>query len=140
MGQPSRLKVIEENDDSVNYDDVHDTPLDYFTTEDNDWYVSNGITIYVNVDMFEIEGQITFTDSGNMYYEVNLGGNKKFYLGKENVKAIEKWLDENCEYTDVDKTTNNVYDDEPSEEDVPSYTVTYAIKDDSDIADFTTDQ
>ena len=75
-----------------------------------------------------------------MYYEVNLGGNKKFYLGKENVKAIEKWLDENCEYTDVDKTTNNVYDDEPSEEDVPSYTVTYAIKDDSDIADFTTDQ
>lgn len=123
-------EVIEENDDSVNYDDVHDTPLDYFTTEDNDWYVSNGITIYVNVDMFEIEGQITFTDSGNMYYEVNLGGNKKFYLGKENVKAIEKWLDENCEYTDVKKNAEVAGDVDPSEK-----AVTSVAKDDSDMAD-----
>lgn len=123
-------EVIEENDDSVNYDDVHDTPLDYFTTEDNDWYVSNGITIYVNVDMFEIEGQITFTDSGNMYYEVNLGGNKKFYLGKENVKAIEKWLDENCEYTDVKKNAEAADDVDPSEK-----AVTSVAKDDSDMAD-----
>lgn len=123
-------EVIEENDDSVNYDDVHDTPLDYFTTEDNDWYVSNGITIYVNVDMFEIEGQITFTDSGNMYYEVNLGGNKKFYLGKENVKAIEKWLDENCEYTDEKKNAEVADDVDPSEK-----AVTSVAKDDSDMAD-----
>ena len=123
-------EVIEENDDSVNSDDVHDTPLDYFTTEDNDWYVSNGITIYVNVDMFEIEGQITFTDSGNMYYEVNLGGNKKFYLGKENVKAIEKWLDENCEYTDVKKNAEVADDVDPSEK-----AVTSVAKDDPDMAD-----
>lgn len=123
-------EVIEESDDSVNYDDIYDTPLDYSTTEDNDWYVSNGITIYVNVGTLDMEGQMVLTDSGDMYYEMNFGGNKKFYIGSEKVTEIEKWLNENCEYTDVDKNDHNVYDDDSSEK-----AVTSVAKDDSDMAD-----
>ena len=123
-------EVIEESDDSVNYDDIHETPLDYSTTEDNDWYVSNGITVYFNIDMFGIEGQIAFTHNGYVYYEANFGGNKKFYIGSEKVTEIEKWLNENCEYTDVDKNDHNVYDDDSSEK-----AVTSVAKDDSDMAD-----
>lgn len=123
-------EVIEESDDSVNYDDVHDTPLDYSTTEDNDWYVSNGITAYFNIDMFGIEGQIVFTDNGNVYYEANFGGIKKFYIGSERVTEIEKWLNENCEYTDVKK--NAEVDDDV---DLSEKAVTSVTKDDPDMAD-----
>lgn len=128
-------EVVEESDGSVNYDDIHETPLDYSTTEDNDWYVSNGITVYFNIGMFDIEGQIAFTDNGNVYYEANFGGNKKFYVGSEKVAEIEKWLNENCEYTDVKKNSEVADDVDPSEESVPSDTVTSVVKDDSDMAD-----
>lgn len=123
-------EVIEESDDSMNYDDIHETPLDYSTTEDNDWYVSNGITAYFNIDMFGIEGQIVFTDNGNVYYEANFGGIKKFYIGSEKVTEIKKWLNENCEYTDVKK--NAEVDDDV---DLSEKAVTSVTKDDSDMAD-----
>ena len=123
-------EVIEESDDSMNYDDIHETPLDYSTTEDNDWYVSNGITAYFNIDMFGIEGQIVFTDNGNVYYEANFGGIKKFYIGSEKVTEIKKWLNENCEYTDVKKNAEVADDVDPSEK-----AVTSVAKDDPDMAD-----
>ena len=109
-----------------------ETPIDFSTTEteDDEWYVSNGITAYFNIDMFGIEGQIVFTDNGNMYYEANFGGIKKFYIGSEKVKEIEKWLNENCEYTDVKKNAE-VADDV----DLREKAVTSVAKDDPYMAD-----
>lgn len=109
-----------------------ETPIDFSTTEteDDEWYVSNGITAYFNIDMFGIEGQIVFTDNGNMYYEANFGGIKKFYIGSEKVTEIENWLNENCEYTDVKKNAE-VADDV----DLREKAVTSVAKDDPDMAD-----
>ncbi len=128
-------EVIEESDDSVNYDDIHETPLDYSTTEDDDWYISNGITVYFNIDRLDIGGQLYFTHSGYMYYECNINGGIKYYVGSEKVTEIEKWLNDNCEYTDVKKNAEVTDDVDPSEEIVPSETVTSVTKDDSDMAD-----
>lgn len=123
-------EVIEESDDSVNYDDIHETPLDYSTTEDDDWYISNGITVYFNIDRLDIGGQLYFTHSGYMYYECNINGGIKYYVGSEKVTEIEKWLNENCEYTDVKKNAEVAGDVDPSEK-----AVTSVAKDDSDMAD-----
>lgn len=123
-------EVIEESDDSMNYDDIHETPLDYSTTEDNDWYVSNGITAYFNIDMLGMEGQIYFTRGGMMYFEGNLGYTEKYNIGSEKVAEIENWLNENCEYTDVKK--NAEVDDDV---DLSEKAVTSVTKDDSDMAD-----
>ena len=78
-----------------------ETPIDFSTTEDDEWYVSNGITVYFNIDMLGMEGQIYFTHGGMMYFEGNLGYTEKYNIGSEKVTEIEKWLNENCEYTDV---------------------------------------
>lgn len=109
-----------------------ETPIDFSTTEteDDEWYVSNGIIAYFNIDMFGIEGQIVFTDNGNVYYEANFGGIKKFYIGSEKVTEIENWLNENCEYTDVKKNAE-VADDV----DLREKAVTSVAKDDPDMAD-----
>lgn len=123
-------EVIEESDDSVNYDDIHETPLDYSTTEDDDWYISNGITVYFNIDRLDIGGQLYFTHSGYMYYECNINGGIKYYVGSEKVTEIEKWLNENCEYTDEKKNAEDAGDVDSSEK-----AVTSVAKDDSDMAD-----
>lgn len=107
-----------------------ETPIDFSTTEDDEWYVSNGITAYFNIDMLGMEGQIYFTHGGMMYFEGNLGYTEKYNIGSEKVTEIEKWLNENCEYTDVKKNAEVVDDVDPSEK-----AVTSVAKDDSDMAD-----
>lgn len=107
-----------------------ETPIDFSTTEDDEWYVSNGITAYFNIDMLGMEGQIYFTHGGMMYFEGNLGYTEKYNIGSEKVTEIEKWLNENCEYTDVKKNAEVADDVDPSEKAVTSVT-----KDDSDMAD-----
>lgn len=107
-----------------------ETPIDFSTTEDDEWYVSNGITVYFNIDMLGMEGQIYFTHGGMMYFEGNLGYTEKYNIGSEKVTEIEKWLNENCEYTDVKKNAEVADDVDPSEKAVTSVT-----KDDSDMAD-----
>lgn len=107
-----------------------ETPIDFSTTEDDEWYVSNGITAYFNIDMLGTEGQIYFTHDGRMYFDANLGYTEKYNIGSEKVTEIEKWLNENCEYTDVKKNAEVVDDVDPSEK-----AVTSVAKDDSDMAD-----
>lgn len=107
-----------------------ETPIDFSTTEDDDWYVSNGITAYFNIDMLGMEGQIYFTHDGMMYFDANLGYTEKYNIGSEKVTEIEKWLNENCEYTDVKKNAEVADDVDPSEK-----AVTSVAKDDSDMAD-----
>lgn len=107
-----------------------ETPIDFSTTEDDEWYVSNGITAYFNIDMLGMEGQIYFTHGGMMYFEGNLGYTEKYNIGSEKVTEIEKWLNENCEYTDVKKNAEVVDDVDPSEK-----AVTSVAKDDPDMAD-----
>lgn len=107
-----------------------ETPIDFSTTEDDDWYVSNGITAYFNIDMLGTEGQIYFTHDGMMYFDANLGYTEKYNIGSEKVTEIEKWLNENCEYTDVKKNAEVAGDVDPSEK-----AVTSVAKDDSDMAD-----
>lgn len=107
-----------------------ETPIDFSTTEDDEWYVSNGITAYFNIDMLGMEGQIYFTHSGMMYFEGNLGYTEKYNIGSEKVTEIEKWLNENCEYTDVKKNAEVAGDVDPSEK-----AVTSVAKDGSDMAD-----
>lgn len=107
-----------------------ETPIDFSTTEDDEWYVSNGITAYFNIDMLGMEGQIYFTHSGMMYFEGNLGYTEKYNIGSEKVTEIEKWLNENCEYTDVKKNAEVAGDVDPSEK-----AVTSVAKDDPDMAD-----
>lgn len=107
-----------------------ETPIDFSTTEDDEWYVSNGITAYFNIDMLGMEGQIYFTHSGMMYFEGNLGYTEKYNIGSEKVTEIENWLNENCEYTDVKKNAEVAGDVDPSEN-----AVTSVAKDGSDMAD-----
>ena len=107
-----------------------ETPIDFSTTEDDEWYVSNGITAYFNIDMLGTEGQIYFTHDGMMYFDANLGYTEKYNIGSEKVTEIEKWLNENCEYTDVKKNAEVADDVDPSEK-----AVTSVAKDDSDMAD-----
>lgn len=107
-----------------------ETPIDFSTTEDDEWYVSNGITVYFNIDMLGMEGQIYFTHGGMMYFEGNLGYTEKYNIGSEKVTEIEKWLNENCEYTDVKKNAEVAGDVDPREK-----AVTSVAKDDSDMAD-----
>lgn len=107
-----------------------ETPIDFSTTEDDEWYVSNGITAYFIIDMLGMEGQIYFTHSGMMYFEGNLGYTEKYNIGSEKVTEIEKWLNENCEYTDVKKNAEVAGDVDPSEN-----AVTSVAKDGSDMAD-----
>ena len=107
-----------------------ETPIDFSTTEDDEWYVSNGITAYFNIDMLGTEGQIYFTHDGRMYFDANLGYTEKYNIGSEKVTEIEKWLNENCEYTDVKKNAEVAGDVDPSEK-----AVTSVAKDDSDMAD-----
>ena len=107
-----------------------ETPIDFSTTEDDEWYVSNGITAYFNIDMLGMEGQIYFTHDGMMYFEGNLGYTEKYNIGSEKVTEIEKWLNENCEYTDEKKNAEVADDVDPSEK-----AVTSVAKDDSDMAD-----
>lgn len=107
-----------------------ETPIDFSTTEDDEWYVSNGITAYFNIDMLGTEGQIYFTHDGRMYFDANLGYTEKYNIGSEKVTEIEKWLNENCEYTDEKKNAEVAGDVDPSEK-----AVTSVAKDDSDMAD-----
>lgn len=107
-----------------------ETPIDFSTTEDDEWYVSNGITAYFNIDMLGTEGQIYFTHDGRMYFDANLGYTEKYNIGSEKVTEIEKWLNENCEYTDVKKNAEVAGDVDPSEN-----AVTSVAKDGSDMAD-----
>lgn len=107
-----------------------ETPIDFSTTEDDEWYVSNGITVYFNIDMLGMEGQIYFTHGGMMYFEGNLGYTEKYNIGSEKVTEIEKWLNENCEYTDEKKNAEVAGDVDPSEK-----AVTSVAKDGSDMAD-----
>jgi hypothetical protein len=107
-----------------------ETPIDFSTTEDDEWYVSNGITAYFNIDMLGTEGQIYFTHDGRMYFDANLGYTEKYNIGSEKVTEIEKWLNENCEYTDVKKNAEVADDVDPSEK-----AVTSVAKDDPDMAD-----
>lgn len=107
-----------------------ETPIDFSTTEDDEWYVSNGITAYFNIDMLGTEGQIYLTHDGRMYFDANLGYTEKYNIGSEKVTEIEKWLNENCEYTDVKKNAEVADDVDPSEK-----AVTSVAKDDSDMAD-----
>ncbi|WP_456032410.1 hypothetical protein [Ruminococcus sp.] len=107
-----------------------ETPIDFSTTEDDEWYVSNGITAYFNIDMLGTEGQIYFTHDGRMYFDANLGYTEKYNIGSEKVTEIENWLNENCEYTDVKKNAEVAGDVDPSEK-----AVTSVAKDDSDMAD-----
>lgn len=107
-----------------------ETPIDFSTTEDDEWYVSNGITAYFNIDMLGMEGQIYFTHDGMMYFDANLGYTEKYNIGSEKVTEIEKWLNENCEYTDVKKNAEVADDVDPSEK-----AVTSVAKDDPDMAD-----
>lgn len=126
---------VDEGDNSAFYNEPHEDSLDFSTTEDDDWYISNGITVYFNIDRLDIGGQLYFTHSGYMYYECNINGGIKYYVGSEKVTEIEKWLNDNCEYTDVKKNAEVTDDVDPSEEIVPSETVTSVTKDDSDMAD-----
>ena len=107
-----------------------ETPIDFSTTEDDEWYVSNGITAYFNIDMLGTEGQIYFTRDGRMYFDANLGYTEKYNIGSEKVTEIEKWLNENCEYTDEKKNAEVADDVDPSEK-----AVTSVAKDDPDMAD-----
>lgn len=107
-----------------------ETPIDFSSTEDDEWYVSNGITAYFNIDMLGMEGQIYFTHGGMMYFEGNLGYTEKYNIGSEKVTEIEKWLNENCEYTDEKKNAEVAGDVDPSEK-----AVTSVAKDDPDMAD-----
>lgn len=107
-----------------------ETPIDFSTTEDDEWYVSNGITAYFNIDMLGTEGQIYFTHDGRMYFDANLGYTEKYNIGSEKVTEIEKWLNENCEYTDEKKNAEVAGDVDPSEN-----AVTSVAKDGSDMAD-----
>lgn len=107
-----------------------ETPIDFSTTEDDEWYVSNGIIAYFNIDMLGMEGQIYFTHGGMMYFEGNLGYTEKYNIGSEKVTEIEKWLNENCEYTDEKKNAEVAGDVDPSEK-----AVTSVAKDDPDMAD-----
>lgn len=107
-----------------------ETPIDFSTTEDDEWYVSNGITAYFNIDMLGTEGQIYFTHDGRMYFDANLGYTEKYNIGSEKVTEIEKWLNENCEYTDEKKNAEVAGDVDPSEK-----AVTSVAKDDPDMDD-----
>lgn len=107
-----------------------ETPIDFSTTEDDEWYVSNAITAYFNIDMLGLEGQIYFTHGGMMYFEGNLGYTEKYNIGSEKVAEIENWLNENCEYTDEKKNAEVDDDVDPSEK-----AVTSVAKDDPDMAD-----
>lgn len=121
---------VDEGDNSAFYNEPHENSLDFSTTEDDDWYISNGITVYFNIDRLDIGGHLYFTHSGYMYYECNINGGIKYYVGSEKVTEIEKWLNENCKYTDVKKNAEVTDDVDPSEKAVTSVT-----KDDSDMAD-----
>ncbi len=121
---------VDEGDNSAFYNEPHENSLDFSTTEDDDWYISNGITVYFNIDRLDIGGHLYFTHSGYMYYECNINGGIKYYVGSEKVTEIEKWLNENCKYTDVKKNAKVTDDVDPSEKAVTSVT-----KDDSDMAD-----
>lgn len=121
---------VDEGDNSAFYNEPHEDSLDFSTTEDDDWYISNGITVYFNIDRLDIEGQLYFTHSGYMYYECNINGGIKYYVGSEKVTEIEKWLNENCEYTDVNKNAEVAGDVDPREK-----AVTSVAKDGSDMAD-----
>lgn len=121
---------VDEGDNSAFYNEPHEDSLDFSTTEDDDWYISNGITVYFNIDRLDIGGHLYFTHSGYMYYECNINGGIKYYVGSEKVTEIEKWLNENCKYTDVKKNAEVTDDVDPSEKAVTSVT-----KDDSDKAD-----
>ena len=121
---------VDEGDNSAFYNEPHENSLDFSTTEDDDWYISNGITVYFNIDRLDIGGHLYFTHSGYMYYECNINGGIKYYVGSEKVTEIEKWLNENCEYTDVKKNAEVTDDVDPSEK-----AVTSVAKDDSDMAD-----
>lgn len=107
-----------------------ETPIDFSTTEDDEWYVSNGITAYFNIDMLGTEGPIYFTHDGRMYFDANLGYTEKYNIGSEKVTEIEKWLNENCEYTDEKKNAEVAGDVDPSEK-----AVTSVAKDDPDMDD-----
>lgn len=107
-----------------------ETPIDFSTTEDDEWYVSNGITAYFNIDMLGTEGQIYFTHDGRMYFDANLGCTEKYNIGSEKVTEIEKWLNENCEYTDEKKNAEVAGDVDHGEK-----AVTSVAKDDPDMAD-----
>lgn len=121
---------VDEGDNSAFYNEPHENSLDFSTTEDDDWYISNGITVYFNIDRLDIGGHLYFTHSGYMYYECNINGGIKYYVGSEKVTEIEKWLNENCKYTDVKKNAEVAGDVDPSEK-----AVTSVAKDDSDMAD-----
>lgn len=121
---------VDEGDNSAFYNEPHEDSLDFSTTDDDDWYISNGITVYFNIDRLDIEGQLYFTHSGYMYYECNINGGIKYYVGSEKVTEIEKWLNENCEYTDEKKNAEVADDVDPSEK-----AVTSVAKDDPDMAD-----
>ena len=54
------------------------------------------------------EGQIYFTHDGMMYFDANLGYTEKYNIGSEKVTEIEKWLNENCEYTDEKKNAESL--------------------------------
>lgn len=121
---------VDEGDNSAFYNEPHENSLDFSTTEDDDWYISNGITVYFNIDRLDIGGHLYFTHSGYMYYECNINGGIKYYVGSEKVTEIENWLNDNCKYTDVKKNAEVTDDVDPSEKAVTSVT-----KDDSDMAD-----
>ena len=121
---------VDEGDNSAFYNEPHENSLDFSTTEDDEGYISNGITVYFNIDRLDIGGHLYFTHSGYMYYECNINGGIKYYVGSEKVTEIEKWLNENCEYTDVKKNAEVTDDVDPSEK-----AVTSVAKDDSDMAD-----
>ena len=80
--------------------------------------------------MLGTEGQIYFTHDGRMYFDANLGYTEKYNIGSEKVTEIEKWLNENCEYTDEKKNAEVAGDVDPSEK-----AVTSVAKDDSYMAD-----
>lgn len=129
-------------DDNGSYNAVYkgdayesDPDINLSVTNDDEYYIEGGITIGFFVERLDVSGTAYFTANGDLYVQLFAGDVLKFDIGSDKVEKLEKWLDENCEYTDVDKNTNNVYDDESSEEIVTSDTVTSVVKDDSDMAD-----
>lgn len=124
-------------DDNGSYNAVYegdayesDPDINLSVTNDDEYYIEGGITISFYVERLDVNGTAYFTANGDLYVQLFAGDVLKFDIGGEKAEKLEKWLNENCEYTDVKKNAEVAGDVDPSEK-----AVTSVAKDGSDMAD-----
>lgn len=124
-------------DDNGSYNAVYegdayesDPDINLSVTNDDEYYIEGGITISFYVERLDVNGTAYFTANGDLYVQLFAGDVLKFDIGGEKAEKLEKWLNENCEYTDVNKNAEVAGDVDPREK-----AVTSVAKDGSDMAD-----